>query len=134
MSDDVKPYTREELEQFDSFRVSWTTRDIEHVPLHVEEFHRLLATCRAGLAAQAFVADAIEAHVTERWWQDADLQDKLTAHGFLAEVEATEPCGDGCGCADISDFPTFCSRVTPLGDSVRMCSGRVSNSEETNNG
>lgn len=38
------------------------------------------------------------------------LQDKAVECGVLVEVEATEPCGDNCGCAGVTDFPTTCYR------------------------
>ena len=42
-----------------------------------------------------------------------DLQAWGLKHGFLVEVEATEPCGDDCACAEWDDFPQPCIRFAP---------------------
>lgn len=39
-----------------------------------------------------------------------DAQEKLKELGLLVEVEVTEPCGDGCHCAEWDDFPQTCLR------------------------
>jgi hypothetical protein len=66
-----------------------------------------------------FVAQALDDHTTARWWADADMQDHLKAHGFLAEERVTEEviakCGGSCEC----DVGYNCYRFTPLAQAVR---------------
>jgi hypothetical protein len=66
-----------------------------------------------------FVAQALDDHTTARWWADADMQDHLKAHGFLAEERVTEDviakCGGSCEC----DVGYNCYRFTPLAQAVR---------------
>ena len=38
------------------------------------------------------------------------LQDKAEALGLLVRVDVTEPCGEGCSCAQYDDFPQMCLR------------------------
>lgn len=45
----------------------------------------------------------------------ADVQDWAIKFGLLEEVEVTEPCGENCGCAFESTFPTTCVRPSSLG-------------------
>lgn len=58
-------------------------------------------------------------------WPDAepdggDMQDAAVTHGLLIEIKPTEPCGEGCVCADSCDAADFangfvtCYRRTPL--------------------
>jgi hypothetical protein len=66
-----------------------------------------------------FVAQALDDHTTARWWADADMQDHLKAHGFLAEERVTEDtiaeCGGACEC----EVGYNCYRFTPLAHAVR---------------
>lgn len=41
----------------------------------------------------------------------ASIQDKLVELGLLVEVPVTEPCGEGCTCAEYGDFPQTCLRL-----------------------
>lgn len=41
------------------------------------------------------------------------VQDKALELGILHKVEATEPCGESCGCAEFVEFPTDCNRWSP---------------------
>lgn len=43
----------------------------------------------------------------------ADVQDKAVELGLLVEVQASEPCGESCSCAEFG-FPVTCYRPTPL--------------------
>jgi hypothetical protein len=47
------------------------------------------------------------------------VQDYLVQAGLLAPATATEPCGEGCACAEIADFPTLCYRLTRAGKAAR---------------
>jgi hypothetical protein len=40
------------------------------------------------------------------------LQDAAEKHGLLVAIEVSEPCGEGCNCADYGDFPQTCYRPT----------------------
>jgi len=42
----------------------------------------------------------------------AAIQETAIYHGLLKEVLAKEPCGERCGCAEVTDFPTMCYRKT----------------------
>ena len=42
-----------------------------------------------------------------------DIQGKAVALGLLKEVQATEPCGDQCACAEFG-FPQECYRFAEL--------------------
>lgn len=45
-------------------------------------------------------------------WDGFDLQDLGVEHGVLIAISVTEPCGDGCVCAEYADeWPTTCYRV-----------------------
>ncbi len=65
---------------------------------------------------RAFVDDLFE----KTDWPDGgdldgfDFQELCVKHGLLATVEVTEACGDNCGCAEYTDFPTTCYRRTEL--------------------
>jgi hypothetical protein len=39
------------------------------------------------------------------------IQELAVNQGVLVEVTATEPCGDECACAEVSDFPQACYRL-----------------------
>ena len=44
-----------------------------------------------------------------------DIQNKAIQLGLIAEVDAIEPCGDGCRCLaelGLSEFPTPCLQLT----------------------
>lgn len=41
------------------------------------------------------------------------IQELAVNHGVLVEVTVTEPCGDNCECAEVSDFPLTCYRLAP---------------------
>ena len=41
------------------------------------------------------------------------VQELAVQHGVLVEVTATDPCGEGCHCAELVDFPTQCFRIAP---------------------
>lgn len=41
------------------------------------------------------------------------IQELAVNHGVLVEVTVTEPCGDDCMCAEVSDFPLKCYRLSP---------------------
>jgi len=49
-------------------------------------------------------------------WDGGDLQDAMLSCGLIAEVQATEPCGEACRCAEYDDFPQTCYRVSGLGE------------------
>lgn len=40
-----------------------------------------------------------------------ELQDIAIRHGLLTPWEMTEPCGENCNCAGLSDFPLTCYRI-----------------------
>lgn len=42
------------------------------------------------------------------------LQELAVAHGLLKEVTKTEPCGEACLCAEVTDFPTTCYERTEI--------------------
>ena len=44
----------------------------------------------------------------------ADLQDIYAKHGLMVIVNATEPCGENCACADWDAFPMECYRYCEL--------------------
>lgn len=50
-------------------------------------------------------------------WDGGDAQDAMVRCGLLKEVEATEPCGESCACADAccAEWPMTCYRFTDLG-------------------
>jgi hypothetical protein len=41
------------------------------------------------------------------------VQELAVNQGVLVEVTVTEPCGDNCMCAEVSDFPLTCYRLAP---------------------
>lgn len=45
-----------------------------------------------------------------------DLQEMAVKHGVLEERQVTQPCGEGCACAAVTEFPTTCYFVA---DDVR---------------
>jgi len=52
-------------------------------------------------------------------WPDSDvdgdeLQEAAVDCGLLKPFEVTEPCGEGCRCADYGGFPLTCYRPTAL--------------------
>lgn len=52
-------------------------------------------------------------------WPDGDvdggeLQDAAVECGLLAPHKVNEPCGEGCRCAEVGDFPLICYRPTVL--------------------
>jgi hypothetical protein len=48
-------------------------------------------------------------------WDAASIQDALEASGLIEPFDARKPCGERCACAEVSDFPTTCLRLTALG-------------------
>jgi len=44
----------------------------------------------------------------------AELQEAAVEFELLEPVMATEPCGEGCNCAECGDFPQTCYRRTAL--------------------
>ena len=58
-------------------------------------------------------AERIMQHWPEGDVDGGDLQDLAIACGLLTPVTATEPCGEGCWCAEYhGDFPVTCYRKT----------------------
>lgn len=45
-----------------------------------------------------------------------DVQDWALDCGLLEERSVIEPCGEGCRCAEVADFPLKCCFYTPLGE------------------
>lgn len=77
------------------------------------EIYRLNKGNRALLGfAGAVLCDARE-HMTDVC--GGDIQEWAVEYGLLKEVEVTEPCGEGCECASIAEFPLTCYELTPLG-------------------
>jgi hypothetical protein len=48
-------------------------------------------------------------------WDGGSIQDAMVAAGILCPWEMAAPCGDGCVCGDVGDFPLACYRLTDLG-------------------
>lgn len=44
-----------------------------------------------------------------------DVQGWAVECGLLEEWTASEPCGEQCECAEVTDFPTRCYRLTETG-------------------
>jgi len=44
-----------------------------------------------------------------------DVQAWAVECGLLEEWTASEPCGEQCECAEVTDFPTRCYRLTETG-------------------
>jgi hypothetical protein len=67
-------------------------------------------------AAAPFVARALEAHVTARWWADADVQDELERAELLERHTVTPAllavCQSGRHCECEVGDP--CLRLTPV--------------------
>lgn len=57
------------------------------------------------------------AEVLEDWFESGNgdvLQEIGERYGLLQAVQASEPCGTVCSCADYgADFPTTCYRYAP---------------------
>lgn len=43
-----------------------------------------------------------------------DIQDKAKELGLLVQVDVTEPCGEGCVCAEYGAFPQQCLRMIEI--------------------
>lgn len=62
-----------------------------------------------------FGAELFKRHRNDGYPGDVDggeLQELAEKFGLIEQREVTEPCGDGCTCAEIGDFPSVCYFTT----------------------
>lgn len=91
---------------------------IAHAP---EDIAALLKECEALRTAlrprQTFFQKCWDAARQGYSMDGGEIQDWGEELGLLVRVEATEPCGEGCVCAEYTnDFPTDCYRPAPMPD------------------
>ncbi|CAE6810826.1 hypothetical protein R69746_05610 [Paraburkholderia aspalathi] len=69
-------------------------------------------------SAQKFAGMVLKAHRNDGYPGDVDggfLQQAALDCGLIEERTATEPCGEGCTCAEVADFPMQCYFNTDSG-------------------
>ena len=70
-------------------------------------------------AAQRFAGMVMAEHRDDLADLDGGwLQEKLVECGLAESREVSEPCGEYCRCAEVSDFPLLCYFPTPAGDAA----------------
>jgi hypothetical protein len=112
-------------------KVVFAGDDVHELHLDVVKCRALLsqekAESKALLAAEAkpqneairatdadwkgFAMSILDEHRQDGYPSDVDggtIQDAAVKYGLLVEREVTEPCGETCTCADVTDFPTTC--------------------------
>jgi hypothetical protein len=60
---------------------------------------------------KGFAMSILDEHRQDGYPSDVDggtIQDAAVKYGLLVEREVTEPCGETCTCAEVTDFPTTC--------------------------
>lgn len=70
-----------------------------------------------GVEADARRMKAFCREALDRFYEgDGTMQDMAERHGLLIPTEVTEPCGEGCVCAEYvstDEFPTTCYKFAP---------------------